>query len=332
MDDQLGDKLSCILKTVEKKLPIMYQLSESYEVKLLKYSENITCLVTDEKQMLKGVLRINRPHYHTLEELIGEVTWMEEIKKDTDLILPQIYKGIDGELIQSFVEQNTTYYCSMFSFLEGNLIREMEGEELLQQIENVGKIAATLHCQIENRKSRNELARFIWGYEELLGEQPRWGSWEHYSGLTQENIKLFQRVSSIIKKRLERYGKDKRKYGLIHADLHLSNIIVNHEKIQVFDFDDCGYSWYLYDLGCSLVQYSKNLECYVHAWIKGYEEIRSVTKEDKQEIPTFLLMRRLARLGWMSTRSKNDTVKEVGEDYLKATIDMAEKYLQTMTE
>ena len=61
-----------------------------------------------------------------------------------------------------------------------------------------------------------------------------------------------ERLSDTVDARLERFGTGRARFGLVHADLRLANLIANGDEIQVIDFDDCGLSWYLYDLACAL--------------------------------------------------------------------------------
>lgn len=43
--------------------------------------------------------------------------------------------------------------------------------------------------------------------------------------------------------------KDRESYGLIHQDAHAGNFFVDDRgNITLFDFDDCVYSWYVYDI------------------------------------------------------------------------------------
>lgn len=44
--------------------------------------------------------------------------------------------------------------------------------------------------------------------------------------LTAEIEHELDRCSHVIKKRLERYGRNERNFGLIHADLRVSNLLV----------------------------------------------------------------------------------------------------------
>lgn len=60
--------------------------------------------------------------------------------------------------------------------------------------------------------------------------------------------KVFEKYYSLIAS-LHKLPKDITSYGLIHADLNPDNFFVDERGvITVFDFDDCLYSWYLYDI------------------------------------------------------------------------------------
>ena len=43
------------------------------------------------------------------------------------------------------------------------------------------------------------------------------------------------------------YGKGPDRFGLIHCDLRLANLLIDGKEVKVIDFDDCGFGWYMYD-------------------------------------------------------------------------------------
>ncbi len=112
---------------------------------------------------------------------------------------------------------------------------------------------------------------------------------------------------------------------MIHSDLHFYNIIDDGGKMQIIDFDDCGYGFYLYDLGCTLVTYSESLELLADCWSKGYETVRPLDDKDRSMLMTFVLLRRIVRLAWLSTHTDSDTAKAVPPIYYGATAEMAKK-------
>lgn len=316
-----------VAELVKKQFSSLYDIEKPYTISLLKYSENLTFLIDSGNE--KKIFRVNRPDYHTFAELNSEVVWMDMIRKNTNLIVPEVFAGTNKNLIQNIVSEKTgmTYYCSLFSFMSGAIVKNIRGKELLRKMFEIGKITAKLH--IFSIKNINNLDRFEWNYESLFGENARWGDWRKYKGLTEDNILLIENVLEIIKIRLENFGKSIEKYGIIHSDLHLSNIITKGDALKVIDFDDCGYGWYMYDLGCTLVDYNDGLKELISAWIRGYEKIRKLSYHEKKEIPTFILMRRILRLAWLESHADSDTARLVDNKYLTKTIQLCTKYLST---
>ncbi len=48
--------------------------------------------------------------------------------------------------------------------------------------------------------------------------------------------------------RLRQLPQDPESYGLVHDDVHGGNFFVDGERITLFDFGDCQYAWFAYDL------------------------------------------------------------------------------------
>ncbi|WHX98265.1 phosphotransferase [Neobacillus sp. DY30] len=93
-------------------------------------------------------------------------------------------------------------------------------------------------------------------------------------------------------------------FGLIHNDFHQGNIFVNEGRLTLFDFDDCAYHWFAYDLAASFyhaywqassytpenTQFSR--EFWEH-FLRGYQQAHTLSKELIQQIPIFLKIREI---------------------------------------
>lgn len=91
-------------------------------------------------------------------------------------------------------------------------------------------------------------------------------------------------------------------FGLIHNDFHQGNIFVSEGRLTVFDFDDCAYHWFAYDLATTFyhaywqassftpenTQFSR--EFWEH-FLRGYQQEHTISKELIQQIPIFLKIR-----------------------------------------
>ncbi len=320
MNERKDEELKQML---EKELGKYYNLGEKYEITLLKYSENYNWLV--ETGSNKYVLRLCRPGYHSTEELLGELLWIQELEKSADVRMPVVIKNNQGELLTQLSEYN----CTMFSFLEGTTLRGIDGEELLGYLQEIGTITAKLHCQVQQWSGANELIRFTWNFEDLLGKDARVGDWRNHPRLSEEERIVYEKSEQIIGEKLEQYGKNPDNYGLIHSDFNINNVLVDQGKVQVLDFDDCGFGWFLYDLSTSVLEYDEGIREKIAAWVKGYEKERKLSEIDKSMIPTFIVMRKIVRIGWIASHMENDTVKKVTDSYYEHTYRMAKTYVES---
>jgi Ser/Thr protein kinase RdoA (MazF antagonist) len=174
-----------------------------------------------------------------------------------------------------------------------------------------------------------QLPCFSWNFEDFFGSSARWGDWSALPILTPINQCLLRQTVSLIEEKLRIYGKEPDRYGLIHSDLNIHNILVDNHAIQLIDFDDCGYGWFLLDMSISMLEYDKEIPYLLASWLTGYENIRLLSEEDKEMIPTFIILRKIVRLGWIATHLDNDTIKKIPKDYLRHTLCIAETYCRT---
>jgi Ser/Thr protein kinase RdoA (MazF antagonist) len=70
---------------------------------------------------------------------------------------------------------------------------------------------------------------------------------------------------------------------LVHADLRLANLLVDGDRITVIDFEDCGLSWYLYDLACALTfnEGRPDVPELIGLWVDGYRQVEPLSTEDE---------------------------------------------------
>jgi Ser/Thr protein kinase RdoA (MazF antagonist) len=307
-----------------------YAHSEHLTIKLLNYSENATYLAENAASGEKYILRVCRPGYHTLTELETELFFIHSIYENTSVEVSVPVAGKNGEYIYKVNQGQQEIYCILFEFLQGNQPDVHNEEKLIKVFEKTGEITAQLHDHaIHNWETFHQKKRPIWNYETVLGDRPKWGRWQDGPSMTPERLELFGMVKNTIKHRLEKFGNGPDQFGLIHCDLRHANLLVDGEDVKVIDFDDCGFSWYLYDLAASLtfIEHRPYVPDLIHAWIKGYRKVRPLSKEEEQEIPTFIMMRRLQILAWLGSRD-NQTADEMGNEYTEQTDLLALKYLE----
>ncbi|MDR1997493.1 MAG: phosphotransferase [Candidatus Margulisbacteria bacterium] len=309
-----------------------YGLTPYWEAKLFLLSENITYAVTNKLSGDRLMLRISKPGYHPPEELLAEVVWVEHLRKTTAIVTPEPQKGLNGEyinFIQSSLSENI-YTCVLYEFVEGGNPDESDENLMLRSFVDLGEINGYLHKDAREWPQAAQLPRFQWDFDAILGKISRVGRWQDNPELDGEMIDLFGQCAAIIEKRLRKYGKNKNNYGLIHADLRLSNLLVDGMTIRVIDFDDCGFSWYMFDAAAALsfIAHKPLAKHLLENWLSGYQKVLPIAKADRAEIDTLIMARQLSMLGWLGCHQDSGPAKELNPGYTDGTVLMAEEYLR----
>ena len=71
-----------------------------------------------------------------------------------------------------------------------------------------------------------------------------------------------------------------------------------------------------------------DLDQLLAAWVAGYRGVAPLSDEEVTEIPTFLLLRRLAILAWIGSHAETDLARELGLPYTAGTLRLARGYLR----
>ena len=96
--------------------------------------------------------------------------------------------------------------------------------------------------------------------------------------------------------------KGRESYGLIHQDAHSGNFFVDEilTTSPSFDFDDCVYSWFIYDIAMvffyGLMGHENDvghIENFCRHFFIGYSRENSLSPEWLSEIPFFLKLREI---------------------------------------
>jgi Ser/Thr protein kinase RdoA (MazF antagonist) len=165
----------------------------------------------------------------------------------------------------------------------------------------------------------------------MLGTRLLWGDWHAGLGLRDDGRKLLQRVADILKQRLDTYGNTYDRFGLVHADLRLANLLVDGARLGVIDFDDCGFSWFFYDFAAavSFMEHEPVVAELQASWLDGYRAIAPVSHEDELMLPVFVMLRRMLLTAWIASHSDTETARRSGTDYTDGTVAMGEQFLRT---
>jgi Ser/Thr protein kinase RdoA (MazF antagonist) len=215
----------------------------------------------------------------------------------------------------------------MFAFIEG---REPDADDLTEPFKRLGAIAARMHRHARGWQRPPYFERLVWDFERAVGCNGNWGDWRAGLALDAERVAVLEEMSALIEQRLARFGQGPDRFGLIHADLRVANLLVTNDDTRVIDFDDAGLGWFLYDLATavSFMEERPDLDDLLRAWVLGYRTEGPLSSEEEAEIPTFLMLRRLAIIAWIGSHSETDLARELGERFTEGSVRLARKYIE----
>lgn len=303
----------------------LYGFGPDTRVQLLSLSENGTFLVGAAERQL--VLRVHRPGYHTRPAIESELVWMQRVREDCGIATPVLIPSRGGESVVTVEWNGQSREVDAVSVIEGRT-----GEECEQPVpyEELGRISAVMHRHVERWTPPEGFERFSWDFENSLGPGARWGRLAEAPGLVTADAPLLEAAVSTVETALRDYGASRDRFGLVHSDLRMSNIMVDaHGGITVIDFDDCGFGWYLSDLGSvvSWVEHEEDTPEIVDRWLRGYLPVRPLGDEDFSMIRVFVMMRRFMLTAWLGTHPDSPPAKALGTGYARGTVALAERFL-----
>jgi Ser/Thr protein kinase RdoA (MazF antagonist) len=307
-----------------------YQFADDSGLSLLNVSENLTLLVSDRHSARRAVLRVHRPGYHTYEAISSELSWIEALRSARIVETAAPLRDGDGREIQTldFGPDQPARHAVMFEYLSG-VEPKPDDAGLPAWFEKLGELTAHLHSHARAWQRPQGFVRHVWDTDSMHGSRHLWGPWQDALGLTAEGHQVLGVAVDRIADVLDRYGKTPERFGLIHADLRLANLLVEGSSLKVLDFDDMGFSWFFYDFASavSFFEDAPHIPQLVEAWLKGYSRKGSPQASDVQVLPTLVMARRVLLTAWVASHADAPFPRQLGKSFTDGTVQLARRYL-----
>jgi Ser/Thr protein kinase RdoA (MazF antagonist) len=218
-------------------------------------------------------------------------------------------------------------YMVLFEFVEGEQPDE-EGD-LEGAFEELGEIAARTHEHSRTWQRPTNFERLTWNIDTVFGPDANWGDWRDAPNVTPGIREVLERVEARVRERMKAFGQGADRYGLIHADMRLANLLAGRNRTRLIDFDDCGFGWFLYDFatGISFMEDDPRVPALKRAWVRGYEKVRPLSDAEKAEIDTFVMLRRMALLAWIGSHIEAPEPQEMAPHFARVTAELGAEWL-----
>jgi Ser/Thr protein kinase RdoA (MazF antagonist) len=295
--------------------------------RLLNHSENHTFLVENAAGQAFS-LRVHRPGYQSRASIQSELAWLQALRRDTGLPVAEPIPGRDGQLLQAFKQPDgQPRLAVLFAFAAGQEPRpDGDLEELFVTL---GGFAARMHQQVIAWQQPAGFVRQLWSAETILAADGLWGDWRIAPGVTPPIRSVLDRLDTALRRDLAAYGTAPERFGLIHADMRLGNLLVDGDAVTLIDFDDCGFCWFAYEFAAAISFHETHASVpgLKAAWLKGYCAIRSLSAIDIAAMETMVLLRRMALLAWVGSHNETNLAQTHAPGFAEGTAQLAELYL-----
>lgn len=237
------------------------------------------------------ILRITHSIRRSEAMILGEIDWINYLA-DRGLGVARAVPSLSGELVELIAdEQGGQFLAAAFVKAEGGPAWHMDWwNDIL--FERYGRLIGRMHALSKD-------------YEPA---HPAWrrGEWDDPHNVdvlawVPDDQPLVKERGAALLAYLRSLPKDGQSYGLIHQDAHGGNFFVDgNGRITLFDFDDCAYGWFAYDIAMVLFYAVTNhadpqgfmAQFWPHFW-RGYCQENDLDPVWLSELPAFFKLREI---------------------------------------
>jgi Ser/Thr protein kinase RdoA (MazF antagonist) len=274
-----------------------FGLPADAHIALLSLSENATYRIDDPAAGRTAVLRVHRTGYHPSGAVASELAWLQALRRDEGLLTPAVYKAADGRDVVDITIGDLTGQTVLFEWLPGT---EPPDDKLTEKFEAARRDLRQDAPALRAWQRPPGFVPFDWDFDCCVGDTPLGPLAGRHRRRPGRDWTL-SRAAALMADRLRHRSSGPDRFGLIHADVRLANLLADGDDIQVIDFDDCGFGWFMFDLATavSFIEHDPRVPELCDAWVSGYRRVLPLPEADVTEIPTFVLLRRLQLVAWV---------------------------------
>lgn len=270
---------------------------------------------------LDGVfVRLTDPKHRILGQIAAELDWMDHLKA-TGVSLANPTRSQRGNYSESIEFNGEVFFAVVFETAPG---RELSNPKDFTpgRLEEWGRVIGRLHS-----------ATKTYSRPATVQPRPQWDGERNYlaigNHISSVDGELFERFRDI-DGWLKTLSKGVDEYGLVHADIHHGNFrIDDHSRLTLFDFDDCHYHWYSYDLAVPIFLLTLSLarkpaeiglQPLLDAFWTGYASTNSLSKLCQDSVTRFIEYRGFVMYCWCVANLHNTDLDERSKNWMISTM------------
>jgi amicoumacin kinase len=236
------------------------------------------------------VLRIGHSGRRTPDLIRGEVDWINYLA-DRGTSVARAVLSRHGNLVEQLADgYGGEFLCTAFVKASGGEVRAEQINERL--FRSYGRLLGRMHALAKNYVPSNP-------------------AWKRYAWDSPENNTTDRQLPASETLSMQKYHElmahfrslpcDRDGYGMIHQDAHPGNFFVDEDyTITLFDFDDCVYGHFIYDIAMVLFYTSMGEQDraeytgrFMPVFLSGYREENLLDPLWLKQLPHFMKLREI---------------------------------------
>jgi Ser/Thr protein kinase RdoA (MazF antagonist) len=194
-------------------------------------------------------LRLTSSCARTKEQIEAELNFIAYLQRGgVSAALP--VPSAAGGLIEEMPFANGFLFACAFEEAKGKRFRYDSATSNEEHFRLRGRTLGQIHALSQAYAPPGSSLRFPWDKDNLL---------LNIDDFLPKSERIVRREYGAVREWLQGYPKSSQTYGLIHGDFGETNYRYQAAQLNVFDFDDCCYHWFIYDIAITI---------YPHGWRK----------------------------------------------------------------
>jgi Ser/Thr protein kinase RdoA (MazF antagonist) len=246
---------------------------------------NLRLLATNDAQMVNS-----------------ELTWLKALSQEAGIPVPEPIPTLKGELITKIITPGVPQgkLVSLMRWMDGRILTKGFTPKHLK---SWGEVTAQMHNFSASWKPPKGFQRPHWDWHGQLGGRDFRNPYDKIlETIPKKYYEAFNEISAKSKKMMESLGKGKDAYGMIHADLFPENVIFKGGQARLIDFEDCGYGYWMWDIGMALHPWAwtEKWDEMREAFLAGYTQIQPIPDSQLQHLDLFIAAHHATMVIWAS--------------------------------
>jgi Ser/Thr protein kinase RdoA (MazF antagonist) len=237
-------------------------------------------------------------------EARSQIEWMESLIKHANITVPAPVRTLDGRPFTRLKTGSDNRRAVLLKWVPGRPARRRD--------ETVYRSAVRMIAQLHNhaqtfRPSRGFACRQLDG-DWLFGARFFVRATRSARHLDTSQRKVARAAERLVRNTMANLGHSKRRFGVIHADLNLDNIVFHCGNPSPTDFDEFGKCWFVFDLA-ELIRTSissQNWQERKQLATSAYTEERKLDDAEIEAFDAFIVATFVQYLNWAFIHARND--------------------------